>query len=158
MLPLDEMERAEDEFGSETAILPLSLLNAEHDIIASNIKQVESNPNNFFIVFSSKLLHKKRLQNDLFLQSQLRVTDYSFSDAFSSFFASFLSFISAAPMKKQINPKNPERTGKLPFIKAITSGPQFNGPAGRTEKTVNATKIIPTSIEIILLPHFLILF
>ena len=51
------MERAEDEFGSETAILPLSLLNAEHETIASNIKQAESNPNNFFIVFSSETAH-----------------------------------------------------------------------------------------------------
>lgn len=51
------MERAEDQFGSETAILPLSLLNAEHETIASNIKQVESNPNNFFIVFSSEAAH-----------------------------------------------------------------------------------------------------
>lgn len=29
----------------------------EHEIIASNIKQVESNPNNFFIVFSSEAAH-----------------------------------------------------------------------------------------------------
>ena len=57
------MERAEDEFGSETAILPLSLLNAEHEIIASNIKQAESNPNNFFIVFLLRSDSLSRLYN-----------------------------------------------------------------------------------------------
>ena len=56
------------------------------------------------------------------------------------------SLISAAPIKRQINPIKAAKTGKEPFKNSITCGPQFNGKAGITEKAVNPTKIIPTII------------
>lgn len=74
----------------------------------------------------------------------------TYSSLEASFFASFLSLMSAAPIKRQISPKKAATTGSEPLRKLITSAPQLRGKHGSTENTVKAMKIMPRMIEIII--------
>lgn len=66
--------------------------------------------------------------------------------AFSSFFASFLSFISAKPIKTEMSPQNAAKHGVNPFKNEIMSEVQFKP---RQENTQNPIRTIPINNETI---------